>query len=38
MQTASPKQIREMMDKNPAIATLIEKLGIDVEDDNDCPF
>lgn len=38
VQMASPKQIKEMIATNPAIATLIEKFGIDVEDNNDCPF
>lgn len=38
---ATPEQIRDMIATNPAVATLIEKLGIEIEnkdDFNDCPF
>ena len=35
---ASSEQIKDMMKKTPAIASLIENFGIEVEDNVDCPF
>ena len=35
---ATKEQIQELIELNPAVATLIEKLGIEVDDADDSPF